>query len=141
MHSSAKINLAFPGIRLRHAARSRPGRYSRQQTSANHDYLPNVHRLAKCALFARYQILYFQLSGFTDISTAKINLFFNLGNAFGMLLGGVLGDAAAKRFPRTARPAINMASMLVAGPLNLVLYRAMPGAAQHQSPASCYGAL
>ena len=85
----------------------------------------------------RYQILYFQLSGFGDIATAKINLFFNLGNAFGMLLGGVLGDAAAKRCPRTARPLINMVSMCVAGPLNVVLYRGMPGARPRPPPPPC----
>ncbi|KAK9846327.1 hypothetical protein WJX81_001569 [Elliptochloris bilobata] len=89
---------------------------------------------------AGYQILYFRLSGFTDIATAKINLFFNLGNAFGMLLGGVLGDAAARRYPRTARPLINMASMLVAGPLNIVLYRGMPGAS-NRSPSGAPGSL
>ena len=91
---------------------------------------------ARSAAPRRYQILYFQLSGFGDIATAKINLFFNLGNAFGMLLGGVLGDAAAKRFPRTARPLINMASMCVAGPLNIVLYRGMPGASLYPAPNS-----
>ena len=95
--------------------------------------------MSTCALAPRrYQILYFQLSGFGDIATAKINLFFNLGNAFGMLLGGMLGDAAAKRFPRTARPLINMASMCVAGPLNIVLYRGMPGAPFNVRPLTLH---
>ena len=70
-----------------------------------------------------------QISGFSDLSVATINTCFNAGNAIGMVLGGILGDLASKRFARAARPAINQASMLVVAPLNLILYKLLPGEA------------
>ena len=68
-----------------------------------------------------------QISGFSDISTATINTCFNAGNAIGMVLGGILGDLLSKRFRRAARPLINQTSMLVVAPLNLILYKVLPG--------------
>jgi MFS family permease len=69
-----------------------------------------------------------QISGFSAINTATINTCFNVGNAVGMVTGGILGDLFAKRYPRTARPLVNQISMLVVAPLNFILYKALPGA-------------
>ena len=55
-------------------------------------------------------------------------IFFNVGNAVGMLTGGVLGDLFAKRFPRFARPFVNQLSMILIAPLFFILYKALPGA-------------
>lgn len=48
-----------------------------------------------------------QITGFTDVDTATLNLCFNVGNAVGMATGGILGDLLSKRFPRFARPLVN----------------------------------
>lgn len=69
-----------------------------------------------------------QISGFTDIATATLNACFNVGNAVGMVTGGILGDLFAKRFPESARPFVNQISMLVVAPLQLILYKGLPGA-------------
>ena len=61
-------------------------------------------------------------------------IFFNVGNAVGMLTGGVLGDLFAKRFPRYARPFVNQLSMVIIAPLFFILYKGLPGA---PSPSSC----
>ena len=55
-------------------------------------------------------------------------IFFNVGNAVGMLTGGVLGDLFAKRFPRYARPFVNQLSMIIIAPLFFILYKGLPGA-------------
>jgi hypothetical protein len=48
-----------------------------------------------------------QITGFSDVDTAMLNLCFNVGNAVGMATGGIIGDALGKRFPRFARPLVN----------------------------------
>lgn len=48
-----------------------------------------------------------QITGFSDVDTATLNLCFNVGNAVGMATGGIIGDALGKRFPRFARPLVN----------------------------------
>ena len=60
-----------------------------------------------------------------------MNIFFNVGNAVGMLTGGVLGDLFAKRSPRYARPFVNQLSMIIIAPLFFILYKALPGERQH----------
>ncbi|CAL8470603.1 g10145 [Coccomyxa elongata] len=80
---------------------------------------------------AGYQILYFQITGFTDVNTATLNLCFNVGNAVGMATGGILGDLLSKQFPRFARPLVNQVSMVVVAPLFLILYKALPGSSSH----------
>ena len=65
-------------------------------------------------------------------------IFFNVGNAVGMLTGGVLGDLFAKRFPRYARPFVNQLSMIIIAPLFFILYKGLPGASIPQlSVSSC----
>ena len=72
-----------------------------------------------------------------------MNIFFNVGNAVGMLTGGVLGDLFAKRSPRYARPFVNQLSMIIIAPLFFILYKALPGEPQHPAcaqavrPAAC----
>lgn len=68
-----------------------------------------------------------QLLGFSDVATATISTCTTLGLALGFLMGGAFGDALAVRFPNIARPFINQLSMGLAGPLSIVLYKAMPG--------------
>ena len=72
-----------------------------------------------------------QITGFSDADTATMNIFFNVGNAVGMLTGGVLGDLFAKRSPRYARPFVNQLSMIIIAPLFFILYKALPGELQH----------
>ena len=64
-----------------------------------------------------------------------MNIFFNVGNAVGMLTGGVLGDLFAKRSPRFARPFVNQLSMIIIAPLFFILYKALPGQLQHPACA------
>ena len=71
-----------------------------------------------------------QITGFSDADTATMNIFFNVGNAVGMLTGGVLGDLFAKRSPRYARPFVNQLSMIIIAPLFFILYKALPGELQ-----------
>ena len=68
-----------------------------------------------------------QITGFSDTDTATLNMFFNVGNAVGMLTGGVLGDLFAKRSPRFARPFVNQLSMIIIAPLFFILYKGLPG--------------
>ena len=51
-----------------------------------------------------------------------------VGVAAGFLMGGAAGDWLFLRFPNASRPFINQLSMAVAGPLAVVLFKAMPGA-------------
>ncbi|KAK9916592.1 hypothetical protein WJX75_004633 [Coccomyxa subellipsoidea] len=80
---------------------------------------------------AGYQVLYFQITGFSDVDTATLNLCFNVGNAVGMATGGIIGDALGKRFPRFARPLVNQVSMVIVAPLFLILYKGLPGSSLH----------
>ena len=68
-----------------------------------------------------------QITGFSATDTATMLIFFNVGNAIGMLTGGVLGDLFAKRFPRYARPFVNQLSMIIIAPLFFILYKGLPG--------------
>jgi hypothetical protein len=68
-----------------------------------------------------------QITGFSNTDTATLNMFFNVGNAVGMLTGGVLGDLFAKRSPRFARPFVNQLSMIIIAPLFFILYKGLPG--------------
>ncbi|CAL5220314.1 g2303 [Coccomyxa viridis] len=79
---------------------------------------------------AGYQIMYFEITGFSATDTATMLIFFNVGNAIGMLTGGVLGDLFAKRFPRYARPFVNQLSMIIIAPLFFILYKGLPGSSR-----------
>ena len=60
-----------------------------------------------CAICLYRCVLDVQITGFTDVDTATLNLCFNVGNAVGMATGGILGDLLSRRFPRFARPLVN----------------------------------
>ena len=69
-------------------------------------------------------------------------IFFNVGNAVGMLTGGVLGDLFAKRSPRYARPFVNQLSMIIIAPLFFILYKGLPGTpSQPTCVSSCISRL
>jgi hypothetical protein len=61
------------------------------------------------------------------VATATLSTCTTLGLALGFLMGGAFGDALAVWFPNAARPFINQVSMALAGPLTVVLFKAMPG--------------
>ncbi len=68
-----------------------------------------------------------QLLGFSDIAAATLSTCTTLGLACGFIIGGAAGDWLSIRYPNIARPLINQLSLLLAGPLTAVLYKAMPG--------------
>jgi hypothetical protein len=70
-----------------------------------------------------------QLLGFSAVATATMTTCTTVGVAVGFVMGGAAGDALAVRFPNASRPFINQLSMALAGPLSVVLFKAMPGAA------------
>ncbi|BDA40595.1 hypothetical protein COCOBI_01-2480 [Coccomyxa sp. Obi] len=80
-----------------------------------------------------YKVLYFQLLGFSDIATGGLAVCTSVGAAIGFLLGGGAGDYLAMRFPNAARPAVNQVSQLLAGPLYVVLLKALPGSSRFAS--------
>ncbi len=69
-----------------------------------------------------------QLLGFSDVATATMSTVMTIGVAAGFLMGGAAGDWLFLRWPNASRPFINQLSMAVAGPLAVVLFKAMPGA-------------
>lgn len=69
-----------------------------------------------------------QLLGFSDLATGGLAVCASIGAAIGFLLGGGAGDYLAMRFPNAARPAVNQVSQLLAGPLYVILLKALPGA-------------
>lgn len=68
-----------------------------------------------------------QLLGFSAVATATMTTCTTVGVAVGFVMGGAAGDALALKFPNASRPFINQLSMALAGPLSIVLFKAMPG--------------
>ena len=68
-----------------------------------------------------------QLLGFSAVATATMTTCTTVGVAVGFVMGGAAGDALAVRFPNASRPFINQLSMVLAGPLSVILFKAMPG--------------
>jgi len=65
-----------------------------------------------------YNTLYFQMLGLSSASAALLNTIFVVGCMAGTMLGGVIGDAFAKRCPSSGRPFT--ANMSVASGIPLV---------------------
>ncbi|KAK9843749.1 hypothetical protein WJX81_004878 [Elliptochloris bilobata] len=81
-----------------------------------------------------YRTMYFQLLGFSTTATGIMVQFTTAGAAAGFLIGGYIGDAAAKRYPNAARPAIIQLSLVLGAPLSVIMYTsAMPGSSSHAS--------
>ncbi|CAD7698676.1 unnamed protein product [Ostreobium quekettii] len=81
-------------------------------------------------------ILYFQLMGMTDVQAWQAYSAFLVGTAFGGLLGGWVGDAAAKISPDHGRILACQFSVLSGLPLTAILFRWMPSNA---APATVAG--
>ena len=70
-----------------------------------------------------YLILYFQLLGMSNAAAGALNALFLGANALGALLGGLIGDAAAKRFPRHGRVWVCQFSVSVGLPFALLMFK------------------
>jgi MFS family permease len=70
--------------------------------------------------------LYFQLLGFSDLAASLLMAAFLAANAAGGLLGGVLGDAAARRFPDHGRIVVCQFSVGIGVPLAIILFKGLP---------------
>ena len=67
--------------------------------------------------------LYMQLLGMTDTSAATLMALFLGGTALGGLLGGFVGDLAAKRYPSHGRIVVCQFSVVSGVPLSLLLLK------------------
>lgn len=70
--------------------------------------------------------LYFQLLGMSDAQASFLVALFLAGTAFGGLLGGFVGDAAAKRFPMHGRIAVTQFSVGIGIPFACLVFKALP---------------
>ena len=67
--------------------------------------------------------LYMQLLGMTDTAAAALMALFLGGTALGGLLGGFVGDLAAKRYPSHGRILVCQFSVVSGVPLSLLLLK------------------
>ncbi|KAK9868059.1 hypothetical protein WJX84_009573 [Apatococcus fuscideae] len=70
--------------------------------------------------------LYMQLLGMSDTAAAAMMALFLGGTALGGLLGGFVGDAAARRFPSHGRILVCQFSVVSGVPLSLLLLKGLP---------------
>ena len=75
-----------------------------------------------------YSTLWLQLFGFPDAAAGALSAAFAAACAAGSLLGGSLGDAAARVWPAGGRVAVCQLSVLSGLPLTWLLLRGLPGA-------------
>lgn len=80
-----------------------------------------------------YMILYLQLVGMSDAQTSAIQISFGIGNAFGALLGGFLGDKAAQRWPNHGRIFVCQFSVFMGIPSCLLNYMLLPRNGAHDT--------
>lgn len=73
-----------------------------------------------------YETFYFQLVGMSDSQAAGLMALFLGFNAIGGLLGGHVGDWAAKRWPNHGRIAVCQLSVGIGVPLAIVLFKLLP---------------
>lgn len=73
-----------------------------------------------------YLTLYFQLLGMSDFTSSMLLALFLLANAGGALLGGYIGDWAARLWPDHGRILVCQFSVGVGVPLSLILFQALP---------------
>lgn len=67
--------------------------------------------------------LYFQLLGMTNLQASLLNALFLGANAIGALLGGCVGDEAARRYPQHGRIIVCQFSVAVGIPFSLLLLK------------------
>lgn len=71
--------------------------------------------------------LYFQLLGMSNFQAASLNSLFLGANAVGALLGGLVGDAAARSHPSHGRILVCQFSVAVGIPFSLILFKVLLG--------------
>ena len=69
---------------------------------------------------------YFQLLGMSDFVASLLMAVFLAANAAGGLLGGIIGDAAAKKFPNHGRIFTCQFSVGIGVPLSIILFKGLP---------------
>ena len=83
-----------------------------------------------------FSTLWLQLICFRSELAANIRACFTVGNIFGTLFGGWLGDAAAQYSPEHGRPWVAVVSVGIGVPMTYVLLFAMPqGATEEEAEA------
>ena len=79
--------------------------------------------------------LWLQLLGFSNFQASMLSAIFTLGNAFGGLLGGALGDAAARHSPMHGRITIAQISVFAGCPFSFLLFKGLLLPSQHHQAA------
>jgi len=74
--------------------------------------------------------LWFQLVGFSDFEASSLLAVFNVGIAFGGIVGGIVSDILASKFPDTGRVMTAQLSCILGFPLFYVLFRVLPDASE-----------
>ncbi|KAI3436365.1 hypothetical protein D9Q98_002418 [Chlorella vulgaris] len=70
--------------------------------------------------------LYFQLLGMSDAQASSLVAIFLAGTAFGGLIGGCVGDAAAKLYPHHGRIAVTQFSVGIGIPFACLVFKGLP---------------
>ncbi|KAL4445751.1 hypothetical protein ABPG77_008950 [Micractinium sp. CCAP 211/92] len=83
-----------------------------------------------------FATLYLQLLGFSDLQASVLVAIFLASNAVGGLLGGLLGDWAARRWPDHGRIAVCQLSVTLGAPLSALIFKGLP-----QQPTNAAAAL
>jgi len=73
-----------------------------------------------------YNTLYFQMTGLSSAAAASLNTIFALGFTVGTMLGGIIGDALAKRCPNSGRPFTANMSVAAGIPLAFLIFVVPP---------------
>jgi MFS family permease len=70
-----------------------------------------------------FNTLWLQLLGFTDFHASLIASLFLGGTAIGALVGGILGDWAARYSPKHGRVLVAQFSVGISVPMSAVIYK------------------
>ena len=70
-----------------------------------------------------WNTLYLQLLGFTDFQASLVAALFLFGTAIGGLIGGVVGDWAAKKSPNHGRVLVAQFSVGIGVPMSAIVYK------------------
>mmetsp|Transcript_45847 Transcript_45847/g.132775 ORF Transcript_45847/g.132775 Transcript_45847/m.132775 type:complete len:498 (+) Transcript_45847:65-1558(+) len=126
-------------------AMTEPPRHSSNRASGSKSWLAEVRRLIDylwipsfCVLVAQgciggvgwvalhYQTLYFQVQGLESGAASVLQAFAYVAQAFGNLLGGIIGDAWSKKSPMHGRTLTAQVSVLSGIPIVLATFIAQP---------------
>ncbi|KAL4425866.1 hypothetical protein ABPG75_009882 [Micractinium tetrahymenae] len=73
-----------------------------------------------------FATLYLELLGFSDLQASVLVAIFLASNAVGGLLGGMLGDWAARRWPDHGRIAVCQLSVSLGVPMSALIFKGLP---------------